>query len=776
MTAALSVVQDRRGSDVGVDDGLWQRVDPGFLATIRWDAALEAARLPLDHDVADYAPCARVGCARAARVRGVCPPCYQQRRRQGRLDDASFLATPPSCDKGVGEPECRVDGCSLPSPSNLHRLCTRHDYQRERSGQPLGEFLQRDDLLPHPGLGSCAVPVCIRRAATGKARLCHRHLVLWGTARTREPELELKDWAVKQLPVEEPGLLVLRGLPRRLQGELLYGVQESIAAGHPLRWESLTAIVRTVRRQRPDGVRELGHDRLDGQPLALFKRIQHAVHQASRTLEEEMDKEDWDLTLWGYRGSLRLGGIPEGPFREAARAWANGDLGVRRGRHVRGSVQRRINSIARLASGLATRRPDRGLMLSALGRADLLVFSHELRRMERAGEMSPRQRIENLHNVAYVLDACRSQGLMGPGKPLHGLPADFALGPQDLPALPGRQSGGRNLPAPIVSQLVEQLPHYGRRDLDLDSQNLTRLLMETGRRPEEICNLPQECLEWTIAGGWVLTYDDLKSDKPGQRLPVTPVVATVIRDQQGRNRIRSPRTPPEELALFPASRQPAGGRRRLTAQAFACRHRTWVDSLPELSMTTPEGLVVPYDRARVVPYAYRYTYVQSLYDAEVKNDVIKELMGHESVDVTLGYRTLSERQKRQAVDRLAPPVFERPAGPVARPRGGDSDGEGPPPGEVGPVGLRAHYRRLLMEQERALADPGTPAPLLESLGRDVARARAHLRDENGSGPREGKVDRWSVRAELEGVLSERRSRARLPRPSTRQGRPGATGA
>jgi hypothetical protein len=87
--------------------------------------------------------------------------------------------------------------------------------------------------------------------------------------------------------------------------------------------------------------------------------------------------------------------------------------------------------------------------------------------------------------------------------------------------------------------------------------------------------------------------------------------------------------------------------------AFA--HREWVNRLPEL--TTSDG--TPFDRRRVVLYAYRHSYAQRHADAGVPIDVLRELMDHRKLDTTTGCYRVGEPRRRAAVERVAAIAFDR---------------------------------------------------------------------------------------------------------------------
>ena len=131
------------------------------------------------------------------------------------------------------------------------------------------------------------------------------------------------------------------------------------------------------------------------------------------------------------------------------------------------------------------------------------------------------------------------------------------------------------------------------------------ILIDTGRRPEDVVALPLDCLASDADGSPVLVYDNHKANRLGRRLPIPTATAQAIRAQQQRVRGRFPGIPTSELKLLPTGWANRYGRRPMTVAAPSAAHRDWISSLPPLLLA--DG--TEYDKDRVVPYAYRHTYV-----------------------------------------------------------------------------------------------------------------------------------------------------------------------
>lgn len=80
------------------------------------------------------------------------------------------------------------------------------------------------------------------------------------------------------------------------------------------------------------------------------------------------------------------------------------------------------------------------------------------------------------------------------GQPMAGLPEDFALTTADIPA-------------PVLQSLCEALPALEEMS-SRETRIAVELLIDTGRRPNEICDLPLDCLQQDPDGKPVLIYDN----------------------------------------------------------------------------------------------------------------------------------------------------------------------------------------------------------------------------------------------------------------------------
>ena len=237
---------------------------------------------------------------------------------------------------------------------------------------------------------------------------------------------------------------------------------------------------------------------------------------------------------------------------------------------------------------------------------------------------------------------------------MSGLPDDFAVRRDDIPQQASDDEPGRALPAGVLNQLITALPLL-EQSASPAFRAAVELLMDTGRRPTEVCKLSWDCLDQDSDGKYALIYTDFKANRAGRRLPITGETAKVITGQQQRVRARYPDTPAAELALFPRLTRNREGKRPIVDSVAASHHRTWVDSLPALRVADGRE----FDKTAVFLYAYRHSFAQRHADAGTPVDVLKDLMGHRSMNTTQLYYSVTAKRVRAAVDTLAAFQFDR---------------------------------------------------------------------------------------------------------------------
>jgi integrase len=362
----------------------------------------------------------------------------------------------------------------------------------------------------------------------------------------------------------------------------------------------------------------------------------------------------WELAAFGLAGRLNFTEISQPWLREAVKRWAAHDLPRRRGKSVHGSVQGCVNAMARLSACLRAARPDRGEIPALLERADIESFLHRLAYLHSAGQLGEHTRARTCRQVRRVLAWMRADGLTRPGGPAAGLAEEFALTAADVPAESEDAQAGRDLPREVMRALCARLGELEGMSCR-EVRVAVELMIDTGRRPDEVCQLPWDCLDRDPGAEPVLVYDNIKKQRLRRRLPIHEATAALIAEQKKRVRERFPDTPPAELRLLPTPLRNPDGRRGIAEASVTERHRAWVDALPVLFLD--DG--AEFDKSRVVPYAYRHSYAQRHADAGTPVDVLCRLMDHTSLDHTKRYYRVGEKRRRDAVDKVAAMQFDR---------------------------------------------------------------------------------------------------------------------
>lgn len=578
-------------------------------------------------------------------------------------DPVSRVLNPPASHPLLGRPLCQAAGCLNTATCCRSRICVSCQARLRKQGMAGEEFAALPARAPRPTFTAtpsgprCAVVACTRRPRRRDGVYCQAHQIRWRNLHRRESGTDEQRWRLVEPAVGLGGEVSLRGLPALVVAEVLFGLQQRCRIDAVKTDDAyLRSLCDDLRRQQ---VTTIGDYDLAGRRNLEFRGLANGLKahagRALATPETEVAKDEWDLVVFGHSGTISFGTITQPWLREATKLWAADDLPRRRVRPARRtsaglSVRHHVGCVARLSVSLRA-RPDRGERPAALGRADMLGFLHRLAYLESVGQISGDARIPACREVRAVLTRARAMGLTRPGGIAAGLGDDFVIAVADVPLKPEPAEPNRDLPPEIMAQLCAHLDEL----TTAETRTAVELAIDTGRRPEEICDLDFDCLARDEDGQPVLVFDNHKANRPGRRLPIGEHTATLIVAQQQRVRVRFPDTPVGELKLLPTDRRNPGGRRAITAFSLAFAHRVWVDKLPVLR--TVDG--VEFDKAKIVLYAYRHSYAQRHADAGVGVEVLRELMSHRKLETTSGYYRVGQTRRREAVDRVAALQFDR---------------------------------------------------------------------------------------------------------------------
>lgn len=562
--------------------------------------------------------------------------------------------------RGGDLPGCAVPGCQRRVTAPARVLCREHRHQQRAAGSPpLERFLTMPQAVALPATGPCQVPAC-PRDRTSRTRYCEAHQYQLRAARQRAGgSFDEESWRSAASPVPAGDQVSLRGLPVLLAAEILYGLQQRTRAGFTIRLHMLRALVEDLRRS--GAVSILQATVADAGPVSREKRailssLSRYVRGGLGDTLAETAKDVWDLSAFGKsRGKLSFTGISQAWLRQAVKRWAADDLPRRRGACPHARVQHIISAAARLSAHLRVTRGDCGEQPGALGRGDIESFLHRLAYLESSGQISRDGRVRICQDLRRVLDRICALGLTAPAQPAAGLGPDFMLTTGDVPRAPQPPEPSRDLPAEIMRALTARLADLDRGSCGPEIRTGIELLIDTGRRPDEICRLPFDCLALDASGSPVLVYDNHKGARQGRRLPISRATADVITAQQERVRARFPAAPAARLVLLPTVIGNPDGARPISVQSLIQRHRDWIGRMPALTLADGSEFA----RDKIVPYCYRHTYAQRHADAGIAPDVLRDLMNHRSINATLRYYRVGENRRRDAVDKVTAMQFDR---------------------------------------------------------------------------------------------------------------------
>jgi integrase len=559
---------------------------------------------------------------------------------------------------------CRVPGHERPAAA--HGLCYSCVRQARNRGQSVGAFVAGDERWPAPRpratFGMCRM--ACDALAVGSDGLCGEHLRHWRAA-GRPVGCEFEAWREQRgEPLPSSRFVDFSGLSDLLQSELLVGISVAIAGHRRTRVSELRRVVALIAQRRVSSIAELDVTGVRSQGMRLFVLwAQDHLRLAFADPEIEWRKDVWDMRVFGkpQAYTVNFTAISQPWLRELAKQFSRERAPLV---HA-GSTRRVVVSITELSRSLR-RREDRGDHPRALARSDISLFLARIGRAHAAARISTHRRGVLVGDVAYFLRGARDLGLGADGQPMFGLPGEFSLTREDVRRTARRpaQAPARALPDAVLAQLLDEPALSLLEGMHgLTTRRAIELLADTGRRPNEICILTVDCLDYDNElddGGTqrklgVLVHDMPKVARQGCRLPIDEATVELILAQKRAVRARYPDTPAKQLRLFPRFHRNPHGTIPMTPAHISRIMRRWVTALPEL--LDLDGSSFP--REGVVAYALRHSYAQRHADNGTPVEVLRELMGHASMVTTQGYYRVRQERSRNAVQTLAPLQIDR---------------------------------------------------------------------------------------------------------------------
>jgi len=652
---------------------LAQLIDLEQLVVHGWDASSRRLVPAPDDLLFGYAQCPVRGCQNVTEhsPRSLCTRCQHRfgrwvREHEEQGLDGFLAAVTQTRSEDLARLclVCRTAGHERPVAA--HGLCFSCLRVARRRRQAPGVYVSGDQrwppAVPRATFGACRM-VCDALAVGGDG-LCGEHLRHWRHG-GRPAGLAFATWrADRGVPLPASRYVDLAGLSDELRSEFLVGLGVAISRHRRTRISDLRRVVALLCDSGASSILELDAALMRTATVRLFVSwTQDHLRLAFADADVEWRKDVWDMRVFGKPQAYRVDFTPISQpwLRELAKQCAREKAPLV---HA-GSTRRSVCSIGELSRSLR-RRDDRGDNPQALGRADISLFLARIARAHSSGRLSDHRRSVVVSDIAYFLRAARDLSVGADGSPAFGLPGAFSLSGDDVRRLARTvaRPAARALPDTVVAQLLDEPALQLLEAMHGERVRMAiEVLADTGRRPNEICILAWDCLDYDTqideTGATqklaVLIHDMPKVARTGCRLPIDHATAQLIVTQKQRIRQLYPDTPARELRLFPRVQRNPRGSTPMTPMELSRVTRRWVTALPALL----DGDASEFVRSRVVPYAFRHSYAQRHADHGTPVEVLRELMGHASMVTTQGYFHVAEQRARKAVQTLAPLQIDR---------------------------------------------------------------------------------------------------------------------
>ena len=642
-----------------------------WLQAAGWNAELMELHPPSNHENFGYRVCAVEACDRVAWGQAnqeMCPGCARAWVRSGRSERELFLRQPPRRVRWhhVTTP-CAVErnGRRCERPVRYSgRFCEVHAKAVKAAAADLDAVLE--SLEPLDGWGVCRVASCRRSVGSPKSGLCNTHHGRWLHLRKHHSPVLFETWCRTERPVGDTRCVFLTGVAPLVARQILFGIYNRSRRGSHTRLEKLQQVVDFLRQFEPTDLKLL--DSIEVPPKwpkacrALLNGIMLTSRYCDRTPEQFKDADLWPGYVFGRGSKLDFRGVSQAWLRDITRAWCWDNLNRF---NDFGSFIKTVNEIEYLSEYLRTSAPAGGEDTSMLDRSVLCGFANYLAGLVREGSHRSRSKRPGpgerwTRNMQYTC-LLAVHRILKYGRETDRMTAfagSFMITDDMLVAQKpsvDRDGPGDALPITVLRQLFSVDYLRRLRSMNEDLPRLLRIAAETGRRPGEVLSLCFTCLDLDSSGGPYLLYTESKVTGGQQRrLPVLDIVAATVHEQQAQVRQRFPDTPSSELRLFPRPTMNPRGVHPFSSATFGKNLRTWIDGLPCLDSErfAEDGAAVPFDRAGVTAYSFRHTYAyaQRHADAGTPPDVLRDLMGHEKIETTMGYYRIPQKRRREAAE------------------------------------------------------------------------------------------------------------------------------
>jgi len=616
---------------------------------------------------------------------GYCKTCHDEFTASG-LDKEAFEAAYTRGNRRLNvyrrDKACEVPACRRDSYG--FGLCVTHCRgwvkARRRPGADRAAWIAARGAATAPE--PCSVLACDRERASATVLLCRVHDRRWELhQRAAGDAASLTEWIGHQPPYLSAHMFSLAPLQEAARAEMLYALQRRDSRGLAIRPQAVRRAVAVLEGLPSIALAgsELDPAAIVGGEVtrALIRSAQWDVGTAFDQFRgiDPSRKLVWDLRTVSQQipslkkgvsplrnpSSLDFGQVRQEWIREILMHWA------RTAGPISKDLSQRHKACV-IASRALDLRGDGGTSPDRLRFSDvtMVVDAFKLARGGKGEPYAPSHQDRLLREFFDLLDFARREGIAG------GLSPRFARDPRHHAIRQvddNEDEIGKAIPDVVIRQLDQHLHllgkgfPYGTMPPDAVTamfEAIYVILRDTGRRPAEVAGLDLDCLEYD-QGEYQLVWHNMKGRRLRRRLPVRQATADAIKSwKETRGSLGIPGNC--AARLFPAI---TGSYQHIDSGNISRAIRAWADSIPVLDSEElgPDGTPLPFDRAKIFPYAFRHAYCQRYADAGIALHVLQSLMDHRSADTTAAYYQVSKKMKREAVNTLRVLAVDRTGAP-----------------------------------------------------------------------------------------------------------------
>lgn len=630
--------------------------------------------------------CERPRCGVRTTRTGLCVTCKREQKANGwTLDEV--IAHPRTTGVVVRSndrrPDCVVtqDGRQCEREQLSRGLCASH-YQtfhlripNSKTDESLAGWLATG---PNPFLvlTPCAVTGCAHERQSPDVPLCNSHHQARGREKRKDPSLSDEDfmrWIAEPfLPAYSLPLMVL---PMPLRAELLVGMQ-SFDTERGLDWDAAnwSKVFTRLRAARVASVLDRDGDdwlaAVDNSSGHIWRHLLHRIgveddrfHGRERD-EAVLSSYDLGLNYQGKKPNKRIAHRQRDiDFRPVTQPWLRGAVV----HYVRVQLPhmeevRRLESLMTKASEhlratLPSSDDPTSLSLGVMDSIVSLINRTWTAEKTQAGYFAAWWKVVDHASNNHLWD---------------DVPRDFKREGQRHKATgtksrDNEDDNGSALPEAVVRHLSRKLHLIQGDDSGYTRSGWTptlraaqyraliAVLRDTGRRPNEIVALGDNCVRPDVDGkSWTLVWDNSKGKRLDRTLPIDSTLVAAIDAWQ---QVKAAAGITSKW-LFPSSNSNGS---HVSTGTIERALREWLTVTPPLEFPVMhlDGVRRKFDFETITPYSFRHTYAQRHADAGTDPQTLSELMDHKSMNTTMSYYRAGWAKKREAQDRLAAFTIDR---------------------------------------------------------------------------------------------------------------------